>query len=485
MAGEQTQTPILRDGAYKYKALLTVALGNFMGTMDMSINNISFPVLTRAFQAPLTQVMWVTLAYTLTTTSLMLVFGRLSDRMGSKRLYSTGALIFMVGMGLCALSQSLVQLIGFRILQAVGSAATGACGYAIVAEAFPPSERGKGLGLLGMSVSAGFITGPILGGLLLSVHWRAIYLVRTPFGLITFVLARIFLKADRLRAGAAPLDLLGTIFSSLGLCGVLFGVSQFKAAATSPWTCYLPLTLGAACLLVFILVELRVQDPIVDLGMFRNRVFSCAIFSLFFVFLAYPVFTLTMPFYLMQGLNVHPSTAGVFMAIVSMGTIVFGPISGSLSDRYGVVKFATLGAFIAALSFVLMRGFALTTSPAHIVLVLFMYGLGIGMFQPPNNSTIITAVTPDRLGTASAMITTQRSVALSLGTALTGLLFSLRLDTYKTVLAQTGLAASEAARRAIPPALHDVLVLFIVAQFVAAALALAARTRRGGRRIGS
>ena len=219
--------------------------------------------------------------------------------------------------------------------------------------------------------------------------------------------------------------------------------------------------------------------------MFRDRVFTSAVFSLFFTFLAYPSYTLIMPFYLMQGRGVRPTGTGVFMAIVSMGTIVFGPISGWLSDRFGPVWFATLGALISAVSFGLMQGFGLDTGTMYIVLVLLLYGLGVGLFQPPNNSTIMGVVPRERLGTASAMIATQRSVALSLGTAVAGLLFSLRLDFYQGALSRSGLAAAEAARQAIPPAFHEVLAVFMFASLVSAALALAAKGARhpGGGRV--
>ncbi len=173
--------------------MATIALGTITVTMDASITNISLPILTRVFNAELTTVMWVSLIFTVVGTSLMLVLGRIGDYLGKKLIYTTGMLIFTFGMAGCSIAQSIGQLITFRALQAAGGAMTIACGQAIIAEAFPPNERGKGLGLFGVAISIGFIAGPVLGGFLLKwLDWRSIFYTRIPVGLITFFMALVF-----------------------------------------------------------------------------------------------------------------------------------------------------------------------------------------------------------------------------------------------------------------------------------------------------
>jgi len=194
MAHNQTETKDLEIKtewlAYKWKALVIVMLSTFLGTIDVSIVNISFPILTRELNAELTTVVWVTLAYNLTSTSLMLILGRIGDIMGRKRIFTTGLLIFSVGLAACALSRGITQLIFFRVIQALGSAMIVACGTAIITESFPENERGKALGLAAVPVSAGFITGPILGGILLDwLNWRSIFYVRVPIALLVFVMS--------------------------------------------------------------------------------------------------------------------------------------------------------------------------------------------------------------------------------------------------------------------------------------------------------
>lgn len=447
---------------YKWKALATVALGTLMGTMDASITNISFPVLTRVFQAELTTVMWVALVYILVCTSLMLILGKIGDLIGRKKLYAGGMAIFTLGLIACSMAQGIGQLILFRILQAVGAAMSIACGPAIVTEAFPPEERGKGLGLLGVSVSLGFILGPTLGGFLLEwLNWRSIFYVRVPVGLITLFMILVLLKKDRARPGRIRLDFRGAFSSSAGIFCLVLGMSQINKFGFGSLVVSLLIGFGLLSLLVFMFVERRVEEPIIDLSLFKNRVFSSAAWSLFLTFVAAPAYILIMPFYLMHGLGLTASAAGLLMAVNAMTTIVVGPISGSLSDRFGPVWFSTIGAAATAAAFYFMRGFDLETHVTAIIPVLALLGAGIGTFQPPNNSIIMGAVSKEHLGTASALMATQRQVGLSLGMALAGSLFTARRALFQAELLGQGLENDYVARLSIPLAFQDILLISV------------------------
>jgi EmrB/QacA subfamily drug resistance transporter len=447
---------------YKWKALATVALGTLMGTMDASITNISFPVLTRVFQAELTTVMWVGLVYILVCTSLMLILGKMSDLIGRKRIYAGGMAIFTLGLIACSMAKGIGQLILFRILQSVGAAMSVACGPAIVTEAFPTEERGKGLGLLGVSMSLGFILGPTLGGFLLEwLNWRSIFYARVPVGLITLFMILVVLKKDQIRPGNIRLDFMGAFSSSTGIFCLVLGMSQINRFGFGSLVVFVLISLGLSSLLVFVFVESRVEEPIIDVSLFKNRVFSSATWSLFLAFVAAPPYILIMPFYLMHGLGLTASAAGLLMAVNAMTTIVVGPISGSLSDRFGPVWLSTIGAAATAAAFYCVRGFDLQTHITTIIPVLVLLGVGIGTFQPPNNSTIMGAVSREHLGTASALIATQRQVGLSLGMALAGSLFSARRAMHEVELLGKGLENDYVARLSIPLAFQDVLLISI------------------------
>ncbi|MCJ7833460.1 MAG: DHA2 family efflux MFS transporter permease subunit, partial [Deltaproteobacteria bacterium] len=360
--------------------MATVALGTMMGAMDASITNISFPILTKTFGVSVTTIVWVSLAYILASTSLMLILGRVGDLLGRKRIYIVGTLIFTIGLALCALSQNVTQLIIFRVFQAVGAAMAMACGAAIITEAFPQNERGMGLGLLAVSVSAGLISGPVLGGFLLGwFHWRSIFYVRIPLGLFVLMMALLFLKKDQRRVEKIKFDLWGTLFSSTGLTCLMFGVNQLNRFGLKSSMFYLLMGLGLLSLIIFVFVEKHALDPIVDLSLLKNRVFACALGSLFLMFLTYSAYILLMPFYLLQGIGMTPSKAGVMMTVVSMIAIIVGPISGWLSDRFGQALFATLGAVLTIISFWLIFGFDLESRIVDIIPALALAGLGMGM----------------------------------------------------------------------------------------------------------
>ncbi len=467
--------------SYKWKALVTVAMGTMMATMDASITSIAFPVLTRVFDKDLDVVMWVTVAFILASSSLMLILGKISDLIGRKRIYALGMAIFTLGLAACSLAQTIEQLIIFRIFQALGAAMSISCGTAIVTEAFPAREIGKGMGLLSMSVSVGFILGPILGGFLLDwLDWRSIFYIRVPVGVVTFFMAVVLLEKDSVSFGQVKLDLLGTLTSSGGLFCLIFGLSQIKKQGTTAPLVLLFIGTGIAILIIFVLVERRAMDPIIDLSLFRNRIFSFAMASLFLFFVAAPPYILIMPFYLMEGIGLNPLEAGLLMAVVSVTTIGSSPISGFLSDRFGPVWLSALGAAATALAFFLMLGFDLQTEVTTIVPVLVLLGIGVGSFQPPNNSTIMGAVVRERLGSASALIATQRQVGISLGMALAGAIFSERRMMYRTQLGLEGAADPYALKLSIPLAFHDVLIISVTLASLAVILAFLSVRRKKG-----
>jgi len=448
-------------------------MGTLMATMDASITNIALPVLAETFKRDLTVVMWVTVAYILVSSSLMLITGKISDLIGRKRIYAAGMIIFTVGMGACSAAQSIHHLILFRAFQAVGAAMSISCGTAIVTEAFPASETGKGLGLLSMSVSIGFILGPILGGFLLDwLDWRSIFYIRVPVGAAVVVLAMVLLKKDSLTFSKAKLDLAGTIASSAGLFCLIFGISQVKGHGLASPVILGFMAAGFLILLFFIYVERHAADPIVDLALFKNRVFASAAASLFLFFVGAPPYVLLMPFYLMEGVKFTPMQTGLLMAVVSMVTIISSPISGTLSDRIGREWLSAFGAAATTAAFFLMLGFDLQTESASIILVLVLLGIGVGSFQPPNNSTIMGSVVRERLGSASALIATQRQVGISLGMALAGAIFSERRLVHADRLVDRGAAEAEAARASIPLAFHDALLMSILLGLGAVILSL-------------
>lgn len=457
---------IENQDSYKRNALTVVAFGSILGTMDFGIANISFPVLTKIFQTDLSIVMWVALSYSLINICLLLILGKISDLIGRKKVYVTGLSVFTLGMLLCSLAQGIGHLILFRAIQAIGSAMIISVGTAIIADALPPKELGKGMGVIQASVSFGFIIGPVLGGLLLHwFDWRSIFYTRVPICILAVFLASSLLKKDSPVTGKIRFDIKGTLTSSSGLFFLIFGVSQIRHVGLKSPLVIFSVIFGLIILGVFIFIETRAKDPIVDLTLFNSRIFSFSSLSLFFTSMAIPAYMLLMPFYLMKGLGLTPSDAGLLMAVTPVISAVISPISGTLSDRYGAVWFALLGAIFTFIAYIFIHNFSLQTTVLSIIPVLILTGISTGTFQTANNSTIMSVVPKTRIGIAAALIATKRNVGMSLGMAIAGTIYSTRMVINKTELINQGVEATRASLLSIPLSFQNAILISIVLLF--------------------
>jgi EmrB/QacA subfamily drug resistance transporter len=467
---------------YKWLALFTVSVGSFVATLDASIVTISFPSLTKAFAVETSVVLWVTVVYLLVSVSLMLTVGRLGDVLGRKKIYAMGFALFTVGLAFCSLSQSIVQLILSRMLQGVGAAMIISLGTAIVTAAFPTAERGKALGLLGAVVSAGLLTGPVLGGFLLDLlDWRAIFYTRIPISIIGTVMACRLLKEQTGRGKGFSFDWLGAVLLCAFLTSLIlffnlggkWGYLSARAAALA----------GAVILLLvsFTFQERRAAEPTVDLDLFKDRVFACANISLGFMFFALGFYTFLMPFYLIDGLGYSAWHTGLTIAVVSVTTLVVAPVSGSLSDRIGTRLLCTAGISLICIALLLISRLDLQSSTADVVLRLVLFGIGSGLFQSPNNSSILGAAPRDRLGTASAMLATVRQVGISLGVAASGTFFAGYRASFAAKLAESSADPSMIGKLSLVSSFQDTLLIAFAICSIGIVTSLARGKGRNGR----
>jgi len=425
-----------RSGSYKWLALLTVSVGTFMGTLDFSIVNISLPRLTEVFDTELSVVLWVTVAYLLVSVGLVLTLGKVGDLFGRKRVYVLGMALFTVGLVLCWASQGIVQLILSRIVQAVGAAMTVALSNAIVTAAFPDQERGKALGILGAVVSAGLLSGPMLGGFLLdTLDWRSIFYVRIPVGIIGVVMGWALLKEQRGVSTAVKFDWggAGTLFGGLSCLLLFFNLGGTRGFMSTP-----ALTLGVSAVVLlasFVVIERRASQPILSLNLFQNRIFASGIVSMGVMFIAISATTLLMPFYLIAGLGRSQAQAGLLLPVIPLTSLVIGPLSGWLSDKIGSRILCTIGTALISLALYLLSRLGTESTTLEIVLRFVVMGLGLGMFSSPNNSSIMGSVPRESLSTGSAMIATMRQVGMASGFAIAGAIFTARQFVHTTRLA--------------------------------------------------
>jgi EmrB/QacA subfamily drug resistance transporter len=437
----QTASP---DYNKKWQVFLAVAMGIFLATVDGSIVNIILPTLVKTFKTDFAIIQWVVVGYLLTVTTLMITIGRLADILGKKPLYTAGFIIFTLGSGLCAFSPSVFWLIAFRVLQALGAAMIMALGMAIVTEAFPGKERGKALGMIGSIVSIGIIIGPALGGLILSITtWHWVFIVNIPVGIFGVYIVLKFVPNSQ-PTGNQKFDYLGAITFFISVISLLLALTFGQTSGFSHPSVLILSVTWFLFLIVFIYIEYQSDYPMIDLKIFQNTIFSVNLSNAFITFIAVSGLFFLFPFYLENILGLEIFLVGLLLGVVPIMLGIVSPISGILSDRYGSRRIAFLGLLV------LVGGYAAistlnenTTIWVYILCVLPM-GIGMGLFQSPNNSAIMGAVSRDKLGVTSGLLSVSRTLGQTVGIATLGAFWSFRTLKYQG--GTTNISATSAAK---------------------------------------
>ena len=411
----------------KWLVLVAVAINGLIIVLDTSIVNIAFPRLTKIFDTSPSIVLWVTVVYSLMTVGLMPILGRIGDIYGRRRIFLLGYFLFTLGLALCAVSQSIHQLILARVVQGIGGAMNMALGFALVTDAFPANERGRALGIMGSVFAIGPLLGFTIGGLVLdSMGWRAIFWVRLPICAAGLIMTFFCLKQGKIALASKGIDYLGaaTLFGSLSSL-ILFLNNGGRRGFASP------LVIGLGCLSVllfgwFIVQENKSSHPLVDLNIFRNRRFTIGSVGLMAYGLAQAIQMFVFPYYLIDGLGQTASEAGMLLSIAPLVMIAGAPLAGWLSDLFGTKLPCALGLIIFSLGLFLFSRMDSGTDLIIVIINLMVMAAGATLFQSPNTSLLMGAAPKTHLGSVGALITTMRQTGVSAGIALAGLLLSAR-----------------------------------------------------------
>ncbi|MBE9180028.1 DHA2 family efflux MFS transporter permease subunit [Oculatella sp. LEGE 06141] len=418
--------------------MLGVGLGVLMFTLDTSIVNIALPTLVEAFQTTFATVEWVVLSYLLVVTALVLGAARLGDMVGKKRLYLGGLIVFTISSLLCGLSPGVGWLIGFRALQGFGAVMISALGAAIVTEAFPDAERGRALGIIGAVVSLGIALGPTVGGVLIGLwDWRMIFLVNVPIGIFaSFVVARN-VPANRYPLSSQTFDWMGLVLMTIALISFALGMTHGQEAGFGH-----PVTLGLLAIAVvgltlFLRLESKLNAPLIDLFLFRNRQFSLSLLIGILVFIVIAGTIFILPFFLELVLDYPTSHAGLLLAVSPVLGGIVAPFSGNLSDRFGTRIISLIGLILMVMGCLFMSTFHAQMTDLGYIVRVAPFGIGLGMFQSPNNSAIMGSIPPERLGIASGLLSLTRTLGQTTGVPLLGAIFAGMVLTHSTATAVT------------------------------------------------
>lgn len=409
----------------KWIILAITSIGTFMGTLNSTIVNVALPVMSQEMRVSINAVQWVISSYLLTTVLLLLIFGKLSEFIGKKYIFAFGTLIFAIGSLLCALSRTLDVLTLSRIIQAVGTSGMFSMSMGIVSSIFPESERGRALGIVGTMVAIGTIAGSSLGGILVSAFgWPSIFIINVPIGIAGSILSLIFMPEFSVRKKIKSFDIIGTVSFSLFIL-ILFLALLFTQQNVLPVIYLIPaIIIALIFLLIFIKVEMRSKNPLLDLRLFKVKEFSFGLTAAYFCFIILDSTMLFIPFYLQDILKLSARNCGLILSVYPISMGIIAPLSGWLSDRITYRPLAIVGMIVTAAAMLLMATLNQTSTILEASILMCILGVGLSFFQSPNNARVMGSVSADKLGMASSINALSRYIGLSSGTTFSMLIFS-------------------------------------------------------------
>jgi MFS family permease len=475
---------------YKWIALSNTTLGMLMATINGSIVLISLPAIFTGIQlnplepSNVSYLLWMLMGYILVTAVLVMTFGRMGDMYGRVKIYNLGFVIFAIAAIALVFDPFLsgagaLWLIGWRIVQAVGGSMIMANSTAILTDAFPANKRGMAIGINQIAAIAGTFLGLIVGGLLAALDWRAIFLVSVPFGILGTIWSYKSLHEVG-ATGKGKIDWPGNILFAVGLiavlAGITYGIQPYGDSSTgwqNPWV--LGAIIGGIVVLVFfVFLELKVKEPLFNVRLFAIKAFAWGNVAGLLAAVGRGGLQFMLIIWL-QGiwLPLHgysyestPFWAGIYLLPLTVGFLVSGPLSGTLSDRFGARTFATAGLVLVAVTFIALLLIPVNFEYWIFAVITFLNGVGSGMFAAPNRTAIMNSVPANQRGAASGMTGTFQNAGNSLSI---GIFFSLMIAGLATTLpnalfsglTSNGVAANVATQVAATPPVGSLFAAFL------------------------
>ncbi len=406
---------------YKWWAFAAIAIGSFVSVSDVGSAGVALPRIADYFHTDLPTIQWVIVGYALTICVLLLPMGRLSDIVGRKRIYLIGFLIFPAGAFLAGIANHIVLLVMARVLMGVGAAMTQGTAMAMQVSVFPQKERGKAMGLLLTVVGTGGVAGPAMSGLIVgALGWRWVFITTGIMGIVAVLAAWLILAdgKDTHRNQKASFDWLGALLSSLSLAAFLLTITMVPKVGWGNPGIILGFIALSLFLATFIWWERRSASPMLDLALFKRRVFSFGVSASFLAFVSMSCTRFLMPFYLQVGLLYSPERAGLIMVPGALCLAAAGNISGRLSDRFGYRIFNMGGLITASVGIFILSRLTLDSPIGLALLGMVLQSTGLGIFNPPNSSSVLSTVESSKYGVVSGFLNLVRNSANVAGTAL-------------------------------------------------------------------
>lgn len=392
-------------------------LGTFMATLDSSIVNVALPVISSNFGADLAKIQWVVTAYLLTISSLLPIFGRAGDMFGRRRIFSLGFLVFTIGSIACSAADSVWLLVGARVLQALGASMLMSNAPAIVASAFPGKERGRALGMTGTVVALGSMSGPSIGGLVVgSWGWESIFYINIPIGILAFLAGQFVLPHDK-EHSREKFDFIGAGLFAAGMFLLLLALSEGHEWGWTSIHILIVLVAAISALTAFVYYETKTGNPMIDLSLFKCWPFSAGSLAGLFSFMAMFTNTMLLPFYLHSIMGLSPMQIGILITPFPLIMGITAPISGYLSERISAIYLTSCGLTITLIGLMYLTTLNADAALVQVAIAQAVMGLGNGLFQSPNNNSVLSSVPISKVGLASGINALVRNVGMVSGIA--------------------------------------------------------------------
>jgi EmrB/QacA subfamily drug resistance transporter len=386
---------------YKWWALSCTSLGMLLAATNSGTLIIALPDLERSLHTSLLALVWVILAYLIAATVLVLTAGRLSDLLGRKRAYVGGFIVFAFASLGAGFSRDATVLILWRVLQGIGSAFLFANAAALVTDAFPKEQLGLAMGANTMVAAIGLVLGPVLGGALVSISWHWVFWFNVPFALAGATWGALILRELAKPDSVRGYDVLGATTFVIGLTGLVLGVSRGGLSGWNNGIVIAGLAAAVVLLPLWVLIERRSRAPMLDLQIFRSRLFAAASAAAFINGLARFALMFLFVFYFQGAQGDSPINAGIKLIPLALGMLVASPIAGVYADRHGSRALAAIGMLVSAAGLAAMTTLQVHTPYWQSALWLLLVGIGSGMFNSPNTAAMMGVVPAHRRGIAA------------------------------------------------------------------------------------
>jgi len=405
--------------------LMAIIVGMIMVILDSTVVNVAVPNLVDYFSSDLKTIQWAITGYTLALSAVIPLAGWMTDKFGTKQVFLTTVIMFVVGSMLCSISQTSTQLIIFRVIQGLGGGMVAPIGMAMVFRLAPPERRGSIMGMLGIPMLLAPALGPVLSGWLVEyVSWHWIFLINLPIGIVGVILGVKYLPKTEKRQ-APHLDLIGMILAPIAFASLAYGVNQGGGTSWSSTGAIWGLSVGGTALVIFVIVELMHKHPLLELRVFRSSDFTRGIFLSWVTQAALFGSMLFVPLYLQNVRGYTPLETGLILLPQALSSGIGMPLGGRLFDKIGARPLAFVGLSIISTGLYLLSGITVDTSLPVIMMCLVCIGLGMGLTMMPVNTHVLNSAPREWVGRVTPLTTAAQQVVVSFAVAgMTGYLTS-------------------------------------------------------------